>query len=110
MDDHTEFSFEVRLVIARLDRLVSKFDGTRTSLSDEGNVMRLVTHALNHTRPEVQSIVDELLYLMTAEELALLSDRGVMLPNAYAALLPEAKRGAVSGRPRRVYRRQVTEE
>lgn len=110
MDEHTELSFEVRLVIARLARLVCKFDGTRTALSDQDDVLQLVNHALQHTRPEVQSIVDELLYLMTAEELAFLSQQGVSLPEAYAALLPGAKRSALAGRPKRVYRGQIIEE
>ena len=110
MEDHTQFSFEVRLVIARLARLVCKFDGTRTALSEEGDILKLVMHAANHSRPEVQSVFDELLYLMTPEELAFLSHRGVVLPEAYAALLPAAKRSAATGPPRRVYRGQVIEE
>ena len=110
MEDHTEFSFEVRLVIARMARLVCKFDGTRTALSAEEDVLELVAHALNHARPEVQSIVDELLYLMTPEELAFLEQRGLVLPQAYAALLPRGRGDGATSRPRRVYRGQVIDD
>ncbi|SEO44335.1 hypothetical protein [Aquisalimonas asiatica] len=110
MDDHTEFSFEVRLVIARLARLVCKFDGGRTALSSEQEVMALIAHAAQHQRPEIQSLFDELLYLMGEDELAHLSAQGVVLPDAYARLLPEGKRQATERRRKRVYRGQIVED
>lgn len=110
MDDHTQFSFEVRLVIARLARLVCKFDGGRTALSSEREVLDLVIYALEHPRAEIQSLFDELLYLMNEDELAYLSSRGVVLPEAYARLLPGNKREAAKYPPRRVYRGQVVDD
>ena len=108
MDDDNRFSFEVRLVIARLGRLVCKFDGERTPLSDEDAVFALIRRASEHPRAEIQSLFDELLYLMTPEELSELSANDVVLPDAYAQMLPDNKREALQ--PRRVYRGQVMDD
>ena len=111
MQDHTEFSFQVRLVIARLARMMCKYEGTRTALSNEHQVIQLIQRAARTERAGVQSVVDELFYLMDDEELQYLADRPIDLPAAWRGRLPERSAPVSSrGRPRRIYRGQVVEE
>ncbi len=106
MDDEL-MSFQVRLVIARMARLVRKFDGIATGLSSEEDILELIRVASADPRAEVQSIYDEMLYLMDEQELQYLMGHGLELPEAYAKRLKVA---TASRRPRRVYRGQVLQD
>ncbi len=108
--DHSTLSFEIRMVIARMARLVRKFDGMKTGLSDEHDILELLRVAAGHERAEVRSIHDEMLYLMSREELQYLVDRGVDLPDEYAHRLHPPEAPVAPGRtarPKLVYRGQV---
>ncbi len=97
-------SFEVRLVIARMARLVRKFDGMATGLSCPEDILELIRVAGRHERPEVRAIYDEMLYLMEEPELQYLAEQGMELPAPYDR---RVKRQGEEKRPRRVYRGQV---
>ncbi|MCC5811529.1 MAG: hypothetical protein JJU06_14255 [Ectothiorhodospiraceae bacterium] len=108
--DHSTLSFEIRMIIARMARLVRKFDGIRTGLSDEGDILGLLRVAEVHERPEVRSIYDEMLYVMSREELRYMVDHGLDLPEEYAARLappPVSMPPGEGARPKMMYRGQV---
>jgi hypothetical protein len=63
MEDEV-LSFQVRLVIARMARLVRKIDGVSTGLSREEEILDLLRLASEHRCPEVQSVYEQMLYLM----------------------------------------------
>ena len=110
MQSPIDFSFQVRLAIARLARMICKMEGSRTSMSDENEILQLVHHAANHQNPEVQSVFEELVYIMTPEERAFLSERGIALPEAFEPDRPRQETSAETRRPRKVYRGRVVEE
>ncbi len=102
-------SFPIRLVIARMARLVRKLDGVPTGLSREQEVFALLRMAAEHRHAAVRAIYREMLEMMSADELRYLSDSGITLPTDHRAGLPDAGSGNAhsDGRPRRVYRGRV---
>lgn len=107
MESNLVFSFEVRLVIARLARLLRKYDHLRTGLSNEEDIMHLLEVASVHPRPEVQSIYEELCYLMSDDELRQLEDQGHTLPEEYARRLPgNVNKPKQDAKPKLMYRGQ----
>ncbi len=87
-------SGEILRVIDRLRRLIRRFDGDD---ADAGHLRDLLHQAASHRRAEVQSVFDELLYIMSPDQLERLRRIGVELPPEYRALLPRDKRGARGG-------------
>lgn len=110
METNLTFSFEVRMVVARMARLVRKYDHLRTGLSNEEDIIHLLEVAAVHPRPEVQSIFDEMCYIMSDNELQMLADQGLTLPEEYARRLSGNKGKSnpeENAKPRMMYRGQV---
>jgi len=109
MEQEPAFSFETRLAIARIARLVRKSDGLVTGLSNQDNILELLKVASHHSQTAIRTVLGEMFAVMNDEEMLLLHGKGIALPAEHARRLAPAPAKPAT-RPQLVYRGQVVEQ
>lgn len=106
MKDHTAFSPDALRILTRLSRQIHKLDGYRASLSDKSAVLELIENAAADSRPEVNTIAQELIQSLTSQEQAYLDSNGVDLGDLAPGPSNRRQQGSTH-MVHRVYRGQV---